>query len=174
MITCFFEDGDKTSLRHVTVNALVINKNQILLCKRGSFNGKPILESGKWGLIGGFADRDETLEQCIRREIMEESGYIVRDLLLFRINDNPNRPKEDRQNIDIVFIATGPTKIKDIKTEEVLELKWFDLNNLPKSEDIAFDHEENIILYKKYLKENIKLPIIWSSYLSKLPPSTTT
>ena len=54
MITCSFENGDKTSLRHLTVNAIVIKNDQILLGKRGTFNGKPILESGKWGLLGGF------------------------------------------------------------------------------------------------------------------------
>ena len=54
MIICSFENGNKTSLRHVTVNAIVIKDNQVLLGKRGTFNGKPILESGKWGLLGGF------------------------------------------------------------------------------------------------------------------------
>ena len=54
MITCYFENNNKAFLRHVTVNAIVIKDNQVLLGKRGTFNGKPILESGKWGLLGGF------------------------------------------------------------------------------------------------------------------------
>lgn len=51
MINCFFENNNKTSLRHVTVNAIVIKNDQVLLGKRGTLNGKPILESGKWGLL---------------------------------------------------------------------------------------------------------------------------
>lgn len=159
MITCYFEDNNKTSLRHVTVNAIIVNNNQVLLGKRGTFAGKPIIESGKWGLIGGFFGRDENLIQAVRREVMEESGWEIAGLQLFRINDNPDRPKEDRQNVDIIFIAKA---VKQVKTgdEEVEELKWFDLDKLPPKEKIAFDHAENIELYIKYLKENFKLPLL--------------
>ncbi|EKE13757.1 MAG: hypothetical protein ACD_12C00835G0001 [uncultured bacterium] len=51
MINCFFENNNKASLRHITVNAIAVKHNQILLGKRGTFKGKPILESGKWGLL---------------------------------------------------------------------------------------------------------------------------
>ena len=121
MITCTFENNNKALLRHVTVNAIVVKDNQVLLGKRGTFNGKPILESGKWGLLGGFFGRDENLIEAVKREVMEESGWEIKDLKLFRINDKPNRPKEDRQNVDIIFITNV---IKQTKTsdEEVSQL----------------------------------------------------
>ena len=75
MITCTFEDDVIAKLRPVTVNAIVIKDNKILLGKRGTYNGgKPLLEAGKWALLGGFLSRDETIEQALRREIKEESG----------------------------------------------------------------------------------------------------
>ncbi|KKP59713.1 MAG: NUDIX family hydrolase [Candidatus Roizmanbacteria bacterium GW2011_GWA2_34_18] len=159
MITCIFENNNKASLRHVTVNAVVVKDNQVLLGKRGTHNGKPILESGKWGLLGGFFNRDENLTQAVKREVMEESGWEIDRLQLFQINDNPQRPKEDRQNVDIIFIANA---VKQTKTsdEEVSKLQWFDLDKLPPKEEIAFDHGENLELYKKYLKEKFPLPIL--------------
>jgi 8-oxo-dGTP diphosphatase len=159
MINCVFENGNKASLRHVTVNAIVIKDGKVLLGKRGSLNGKPISESGKWGLLGGFFDRDESLAQAVKREVMEESGWEINNLKLLRINDNPNRPKEDRQNVDFVFIVSA---IKQVKTsdEEVKELKWFPFEKLPPKNLIAFDHGDALELYVKYLKENIKLPIV--------------
>ena len=159
MITCTFENNNKTSFRHVTVNAIVIKNKQILLGKRGTFNGKPILESGKWGLLGGFFDRDENLTQAVKREVLEESGWEINDLKLFRINDNPNRPREDRQNVDIIFIANA---VKQIKTsdEEVSKLQWFDLDKLPAKQEIAFDHGDSLESYKKYLKEKFPLPVL--------------
>jgi len=159
MITCTFENGSKTSLRHITVNAIIIKNNQILFGKRGVFNGKPILESGKWGLIGGFFDRNENLIQAVKREAMEESGWELNNLQIFRINDNPNRPKEDRQNVDIIFLANA---VKQIKTsdEEVSRLQWFDLDKLPTKEEIAFDHGDAVDLYQKYLKEKFSLPVL--------------
>lgn len=159
MITCTFENGNKTSLRHVTVNAIVVKDNQILLGKRGTLNGKPILESGKWGLLGGFFGRDESLIVAVKREVMEESGWKINNLKLFRINDNPNRPMEDRQNVDIIFIANA-VKQTGLSDEEVSHLQWFDLEKLPKKEEIAFDHGDSLGLYKKYLKEKFTLPVL--------------
>ena len=159
MIACIFENGTKTSLRHVTVNTIIIKDDEVLLGKRGSFNGRKILEAGKWGLIGGFFERDENLRQAVKREVMEESGWEIDELQLFRINDNPDRPNEDRQNVDIIFIARAVKKIKN-NDEEVTELKWFDLDNLPPKKLIAFDHADNLELYKKYCKQNFPLPLL--------------
>lgn len=159
MITCTFENNNKTSLRHITVNAIVLKNNRVLLGKRGTFKGKPILESGKWGLLGGFFGRDENLIEAVKREVMEESGWEINNLKLFKINDNPNRPKEDRQNVDIIFIANA-FKQTGVSDEEVSRLQWFDLEKLPLKEEIAFDHGDSIELYKKYLKDNFSLPVL--------------
>lgn len=158
MIICQFEDGNKANLRHVCVNAIVVKDNKVLLGKRGRYKDKKILESGKWALLGGFFNRDETLKQCIKREVMEESGWEINSLSLFRINDNPDRPAEDRQNVDVIFIAKAIKKIGK-SDEEVTELQWFDINNLPPREKTAFDHAENLELYNKYLKKKFNIPI---------------
>lgn len=160
MIKCRFENDDEVSLRHVTVNAIVVKNGQILLGKRGLYKGKPILESGKWALLGGFFDRDESLKEAVKREVNEESGITVNGLVLLRINDNPDRPHEDRQNMDMVFIANyeGGELNQDI--EETRQLSWFDINNLPSMEEFAFDHLEDIELYKKYLQGSISLPVL--------------
>ncbi len=141
MITCKFEDGNKASLRHVVVDVLVLKDNQILLVKR---TGK-LLEGGKWALPGGFVDRDETTKEAARREVMEEAGYKVKDIKRLVIRDNPDRPKEDRQNISFVFTAKALEKTGEADWE-VDDQKWFDLDNLPPKEKIAFDHHENIKL----------------------------
>lgn len=159
MITCFFENGSKSSLRHVVVDVIVIKNKQILLCLRGTFNGKPIPESGKWGLLGGYLNRNEKLVDGVRREVMEESGWIINNIQLFRINDNPNRPAEDKQNVALIFTADAVKKVKK-SDEEVKELKWFDLDKLPPKEMIAFDHGENLQLYTDYLKIGENLPIL--------------
>lgn len=159
MIKCEFENGNKASLRHVTTDVIVLKDKKILLGKRASINGKPILESGKWGLLGGFMNRDENLEQSARREVMEESGWEIKNLRLLRIADIPNRPAEDRQNISFVFFAEAE-KQTGKSDEEVSRLEWFDLDKTPQKELMAFDFFEDIELYKKYIKENFNLPII--------------
>lgn len=166
MIMCTFEDGNSVGLRHVTVNALVIKDNKILLGKRGTFKDKPMLESGKWGLIGGFINRDETLKEAVKREVMEESGWRIDKLLLFRINDNPLRPREkNRQNIDIIFIAEAIEKLGE-GDEEITSIEWFDMDKLPSKNQIAFDHGDSIELYKSYKVKEFQLPIIGNNIIS--------
>ena len=159
MITCTFENERVASpgLRHVTVNAIIIKDNQVLLGLRAPVKGLTMLEVNKWALIGGFFDRDENLKSAVKREVMEESGWEVDDIQLFRINDNPNRPKEDRQNVDMIFTAKAIKQV-DKPDEEVKELKWFPLDSLPDSGEIAFDHGEDLILYKQYLDGKIDIP----------------
>jgi len=156
MITCYFEDSKKPiHLRHVVVDLLVIDKNKILLVKRGP----KYLEPHKWALPGGFVERDETTAEAALREIKEETGYQTEIIDLFRIIDHPDRPKEDRQNIALVYLIK-PLKKVGQSDHEVKKVKWFDLNKLPKPEEIAFDHYDNIKLFKKYLQKQFKLPIL--------------
>jgi len=158
MIKCQYENGNKVSLRHVTVDGIIFNKGKILLNLRGKFNNKPILESGKWGLIGGFIDRDETVSEAFKREAYEEAGCVIDNIRLLRIKDTPNRPKEDRQNISFVLIADLISIDKSVVTEEVRELKWFDLDKIPNRSQIAFDHGDDISLFREYInnKGNIE------------------
>lgn len=160
MIKCRFEKGDQVLLRHVGVNALIIKDGKVLLGKRGLYNGKPITEHGKWGLIGGYLERDETLVEGMQREIKEETGLSVHDVQLLLIDDNPHQRGEDRQNIDFVYAAKTSSD-EASGNEEITEFKWFKLDELPPSREIAFDHERYLNLYRQYLKKPIDLPVIF-------------
>ena len=154
MITCSFENGNRASLRHVVVDNLVLQGDRILLVKRAA----TLIEGGKWGLVGGFVDRDETIRQAVAREIMEETGYEIGDVTLFRIIDTPDRPGEDRQNIAFVHlcVAGRQTGTPDWESTEV---RWFSLSALREEREFAFDHYSNIRLYREFLAGGFTLPL---------------
>jgi 8-oxo-dGTP diphosphatase len=156
MITCLFENGRKTSLRHVTVDALFVDHQKVLLVKRSE---NLLLEGGKYALPGGFLNRDETLAQGVLRELKEETGYQGRIISLFRVNSRPERRGEDRQNVTFVFLIE-PVKQESQPDAEVQSIHWFALNNLPDPSEIAFDHWENIKLYRAYQNSPRPLPIL--------------
>lgn len=155
MITCKFENGNEASLRHVTVDTLVLKNGKLLMVKRTA----KLLEGGKWGLVGGFVDRGETLVEAAKREVFEETGWEVGNLTLLTVNDLPDRPKEDRQNVAFVYFcqALRQTGKPDWESDEQ---QWFALNELPAKASIAFDHADDIDLYKKYRRKNMARPII--------------
>lgn len=155
MISCTFENGDASSLRHVCVDSLVIKDNKLLLVKR---SGK-LLEGGKWGIVGGFVERDETLKQAVEREVFEETGYRVNNIQLLTIRDNPDRPHEDRQNVSFVFFCDAGEKEGEADWESTAQ-EWFSFDSLPDEEHIAFDFYKNIQLYLQYKKENFRIPVL--------------
>lgn len=129
-------------MRHVIIDALVLRKDKILLVKRT----EKLLEGGKWAIIGGFLDRDETLIEAVSREIFEETGWKVKNIKLLKIVDDPNRPNEDRQNVAFIYTCEAVKKHGEADWESD-EVKWFKLNDLPKKEEFAFDHFEDIEYY---------------------------
>ena len=156
MITCTFEDGGRGYKRHVTLDAIIEQEEKLLLARRATHM---LLEGNKWALPGGFLDRDENLEKGVCREVLEESGHNIENLQLFMINSNPDRPKEDRQNVNCTFIATPLDKIQE-PDSEVSEIKWFPIASLPKEDEMAFDHHMILTKYIEYRKEKFKLPIL--------------
>lgn len=142
MISCTFENGNTTSgLRHVTADCIVTMDGKLLLGRRD----EELIEGGKWGLLGGYVNRDETVAEGVTREIMEESGWTIQNLRLVRINDSPNRPHEDRQNIDFLFTAEAVECVAE-HDRETSELRWFAYDELPSDDEIAFDHADTIHL----------------------------
>ncbi len=155
MIICSFEDGTKVQLRHTVVENILIKDGKVLLAKRA----ERLIEGGKWCIIGGYMDRDETIQQAVERETLEESGWKIKDITLFAINDNPHSRVEDRQNVALVHISAVVEKIGE-PDDESTEQKWFNLEELPPDSELAFDHADTLKLYKKYLKEQFALPVV--------------
>jgi ADP-ribose pyrophosphatase YjhB (NUDIX family) len=147
VIKCEFENGNEAYLRHAVVDVLVLKDDSILLVKRS----KNFLEGGKWSLPGGFVNRGENLKQAAQREVFEETGCKISDIKLLQINDEPDRPMEDRQNIAFVFTCAVGEKTQE-GDNEVVDLQWFSLSTLPEKSQIAFDHYKNICRYLEMKK----------------------
>ena len=155
MITCRFENGKDTSLRHIVVHAIVERCGRILLVKRIP----DIMEGGKWGLPGGFLDRDETLAQGVLRELAEETGWEGEVLSLFRINSNPARPGEDRQNVGFDFIVR-PIRKSGTKDDESTKVEWIAIEDLLPFDRFAFDHGESLKLYLEHRDTPKDIPLL--------------
>lgn len=155
MITCTFETGAKTSLRHVVVHAIVEKDEKLLLVKRSSSLS---LEGGKFALPGGFLDRDETAEQAVLRELREETGWEGEVISMFRINTDPNRPHEDRQNVALDFLVK-PIRKTGGMDKETVAVEWVRIDQLPSLDDLAFDHGVSIRYFLEYRAKHHTLPL---------------
>ncbi len=158
MINCTFEDGGKANpgLRHVTVGVIAYNdKNQVLLVRRSAKYSRP----NTWTVPGGFLDRDRTIKEAILKELREETGMSGEIQQLFHVNDYPDRPNEDRQNVDFIFLVKvdGGSFSHD---DEITNIQWFDKNTLPNEKEFAFDHHATILKFFEYMGHPFTLPLI--------------
>jgi ADP-ribose pyrophosphatase YjhB (NUDIX family) len=154
-ITCILEHGVRTALRHVAVHAVVERDGALLLVQRAA----ALPQGGKWGLPGGFLDRDETLTQGVVRELREETGWDGRVTALLRINSRPDRPHEDRQNVAFDFVVAPLAKIGEPDAEST-RVQWFALDALPPLETLAFDHGDTVRAYLEARGRPAAAPIL--------------
>lgn len=109
---------------------IINNEGQILLQNSSVIN--------RWMLPGGCQELGETFEGTIIREVKEETNLDVdiNDLNLISVVSGKSR-KHEYLNGDIVFNNTVLYEIKNYTgnlkaTDESKELKFFDLNEIPK------------------------------------------
>jgi 8-oxo-dGTP diphosphatase len=154
VITCTFEDGGQARLRHVVLHAVVERNGALLLVKRAPH----LSEGGKWGLPGGFLDRDETVADGVLRELLEETGWTGRVVTLLRVNSRPGRPREDRQNVALDFVIE-PLEQRGAPDAESSDVQWIPIERAL-SLDLAFDHGETVRSYFEFRRRHVATPIL--------------
>ncbi|MDP8234589.1 MAG: NUDIX hydrolase [Candidatus Saelkia tenebricola] len=90
-----------------------------------------------WALPGGFLESNESLEDCLGREVEEETGLDVIELRQFHTYSKPGRDPRF-QTISTVFVVK--TKGKPFAGSDAKLLKIFEIDNLPPKKEFAFDH----------------------------------
>ncbi len=114
-----------TPVIHIGVSCeMIIEKDgKILMGKRGNVFGQ-----GSWALPGGHLEIGERAEDCVRRELEEETGIKPLNFkLLGVINDLPHIPGQVRHTIRFVYLVTQFTgEIINRETERCEGWEWFD------------------------------------------------
>jgi NADH pyrophosphatase NudC (nudix superfamily) len=118
------------------VAVVVEQEGRVLLGRRAFDPAK-----GLWDILGGFIDANETAEEAVRREILEETGLrvtIKRYLGSFPDTYGPRGLPV--LNLAFVAVAEGGTTQA---ASDVAELRWFAEEDLP--EVWAFPHQVKVI-----------------------------
>jgi ADP-ribose pyrophosphatase YjhB (NUDIX family) len=108
----------------VDVRGAVLQNGQILMVQERT--------DRKWCMPGGWADVGETPSEMVKREVLEESGFIVRPLRVVGIYDANRgvKPLSFYHAYKIVFhceLVGGEAQ----PSEETLAVKFFSFDNLP-------------------------------------------
>jgi 8-oxo-dGTP diphosphatase len=133
----------------VTVDCIVFKDIEtsikILLIKR---KNDPFKNS--WAIPGGFLEVFESLEEGAKRELKEETGVGIEQLIQLNTYGAVDRDPRGR-TVSIAFVGVLNEKQKIIAGDDAKEVNWFNLEDLP---DLAFDHSVIIEDAKSYLLKN--------------------
>jgi 8-oxo-dGTP diphosphatase len=130
--------SNKAKRPEIGVGCLVVDAaGKIMLCKRLKPYGY-----GKLALPGGHLEWQETLEDCARREVLEESGIKLGEIL--NLDHYTQEITGTRHYITFYLIAPLPYGQEAVRTEPKKHgaWKWYDPFDLP---DHAWEPTKRLI-----------------------------
>lgn len=99
---------------------LVRRGDEILMVHARNFRGT------FYGLVAGFLEAGETLEQCVRREVMEETGLTIRNITYF-----DSQPWPYPSGLMVGFFADYESGTIKLQEDELTAGAFYHRNNLP-------------------------------------------
>ena len=115
---------DKIEYPKTGVAAMIMKDGKVLLAKRKGVHG-----SGEYAFPGGKLELGESFEDCLRREVREETGIEIENIRFLRLL---NFKFYGKHFVDIGLIAdwkSGEPQV--LEPEKSESWGWHDLDNLP-------------------------------------------
>jgi 8-oxo-dGTP diphosphatase len=113
----------------VTCEAYIVRDGQLLLGKRG----KKAFGAGDWALPGGHMEFSERADECVIRELKEETGMRVTpaDVELIAVTDHVKH-NPGTHIVHLSFkVNIGTQEPQLLEPDRCQEWRWFRLNDLP-------------------------------------------
>jgi 8-oxo-dGTP diphosphatase len=116
----------------VGCGAAVVRDGKLLLVQRLT---EP--EAGRWGLPGGKVDPFETLEQAVRREILEELGIAIEHSTLLCLVEFIDRAGDEHWVAPVYRVAAFSGEPANREPTKHAGFGWFTLDALPAALTVA-------------------------------------
>lgn len=159
---------NKLSVIKVAVDAIVFGYSKqdgvsVLLIQR---KYEPFKNS--WAIPGGFVLEDESLEEAVKRELMEETGISVNYLEQLYTFGEPKRDPRQRIIAVAYFGLVKASQYQELKASTDAEnAKWFSIKKLPA---LAFDHKQILQVAIERLRAKVRYQPVGFELLDKKFP----
>jgi 8-oxo-dGTP diphosphatase len=125
----------------VGVGGVVIRDNRVLLIRRGR---EPL--KGEWSIPGGMLELGESLQDGVKREVLEETGLKVHPLEALKVFDRVQKNgRRVRYHYVIVDYVCRPAGCRLKSGSDVLDARWVEREELhryritPKAAEVITD-----------------------------------
>ncbi len=146
-------DSSKYEKPSVTADIVFFNRingeNKLLLIKRGNHPFKDC-----WALPGGFLNIGESIEDCAKRELLEETNLNITSLELLGVFSQPNRDPR-RWVISCAYLAFADETNTNLKSgDDAAEAEYFDTDCVLLESETC--EEKGVSFIKEKLEITIK------------------
>lgn len=130
----------------VDVRGLLLSPDQKILLARESADGK-------WSLPGGWADIGYSPSEVIIKEFQEETGLVIKPVKLLAVFDKKmhSHPPQPFYVYKLVFLCEAADSSTLQKGFDVLDLAYFDIDNLPELSEDRILKSQLELLYHGYV-----------------------
>lgn len=116
----------ENKIPRIGVGVIVMQAGKVLLGRRKGSHG-----AGTWSISGGHLEFGETIEECAKRELAEETG-----LQAFQIEVGPwsnDIIDNDKHYVTLfAFVKKFEGEVKLLEPDKCEGWSWFEWDNLPK------------------------------------------
>lgn len=127
------------------VAVLILRNGRVLLARRGVEPAK-----GQWDTVGGFVDENESAEEAVARETLEETGLQVNQIEY--LGSVPDQYGINGKPILHLCFAVNVVGGGPVAKSDVASLVWFPIDELPVA--MAFPNQSKVLALLKN-----KLPV---------------
>jgi 8-oxo-dGTP diphosphatase len=87
------------------------------------------ISEGKWNAPGGKMEPGETPEQCVLREVLEETGL---EIIKLTSHGSLRFHMDGKEELSFVVYIFSTRSFKgEVKSSDAGEVRWFDVDNVP-------------------------------------------
>lgn len=111
----------------IGIGVIVIKNNKVLLGKRKNSHGE-----GTWCFPGGHLEFNEEIEECGKREVLEETGIKIKNIKLGPFTNDIFK-KEGKHYVTLFLISDYDSgKVRVMEPDKFEKWGWFEWGKLPK------------------------------------------
>ena len=111
----------------IGIGVIVIKNNKVLLGKRKNSHGE-----GTWCFPGGHLEFNEEIEECGKREVLEETGIKIKNIKLGPFTNDIFK-KEGKHYVTLFLISDYDSgKVRVMEPDKFEKWEWFEWGKLPK------------------------------------------
>lgn len=106
----------------VNLGIVINQKGEVLIVKRKKIEQTPTGKTLVWVFPGGIQEKDETREERVIKEVLEETGYLVKPIKQIHLRLHPDT------NVMVAYFLCKLEKDEPVQEivekDEVEEIKW--------------------------------------------------